>query len=191
VPYTPQIPDWFNTRKAAQVVAWFAMQSGGRINILKATKLVYLADRESMRTRDCPITGDNFVSMQFGPVNTNTYRYMRGEARARQDQWSRYVGRRDGHNLPLAGGVSESDLDELSRADLRVLRAVWEVHKDVDRFDLAQWTHKYCPEWRDPSGSSIPIEFATVYKTLEREDPVSLAEEIQAERGLRLRFLKG
>lgn len=60
------------------MVAFFAIKAGGLINILRATKLVYLADRLSMEKRDHAITGDNYVSMPFGPVNTNTYDYMNG-----------------------------------------------------------------------------------------------------------------
>ena len=38
--YVPEIPDWFEPRKAAQVTAFFALKAGGKINILKATKLI-------------------------------------------------------------------------------------------------------------------------------------------------------
>ena len=189
--YIPQIPDWFNPRKAAQVAAWFALKNGGKINILKAAKLIYLSDRMSMAKRDHPITGDNFVSMPFGPVNTYTYSYMCGVAPTKQAEWAEFIGPRWGDDLPLSQHLEESQFDELSRSELRFLQAVWEEFGDIDRFDLAEWTHKYCPEWRDPSGSSIPIDFATVFKHLDKPDPVGLAEELQAERGLLLSLSAG
>lgn len=187
--YEATVPAWFNTRKAAQVTAWFALKAGGRINVLKATKLIYLADRLSMEKRDCPITGDNFVSMKYGPVNTYTYSYMCGAAPAKLDEWREFIAPRENWVLPLARQIRMEDLDEISRADLRILDETWALYSDIDRFELAEWTHKYCPEWRDPSGSSIPIDFATVFKRLDKEDPVSLSEEIQAERGLRLSLM--
>lgn len=52
--FVPHIPDWFDTRRAAQVVAYFGRKAGGRINILRAAKLVYLADRLSMERREYP-----------------------------------------------------------------------------------------------------------------------------------------
>lgn len=185
--FVPSIPDWFDTRKAAQVTAWFAMRAGGRINILRATKLVYLADRLGMEWYERPLTGDDFVSMPFGPVNTYTYSYMKGKAPVRQDEWGDFVGVEIDHDLPLANPeLDDKDLDELSRADLKVLNATWDRFKDiVDQFDLAEWTHEYCPEWRNPHGSSIPIDFATVFDKLEKDRPVELAENIQAERELR------
>lgn len=183
--YIPYIPDWFETRKAAQVTAFFAMKAGGTINILRVTKLVYLADRLSMEKREHPITGDNFVSMPFGPVNTYTYSYMSGQARARTHEWSEFIGSERWHNLPLAKHLEIDDLDELSRADLKILDETWEAYKDIqDQFELADFTHQFCPEWRDPNGSSVPIDFATVYKRLNKDDPIELAEQIQAERAL-------
>ena len=182
--FIPAIPDWFNTRKAAQVVAFFAIKLDGKINILRATKLVYLADRLSMSKREHPITGDNFVSMKFGPVNTYTYSYMCGQASVRQDEWATFMGARSGHDLPLAKKIDVGALDELSRSDVAILEATWAEYKDIEKFKLAEWTHKFCPEWRDPNGSSIPIDFATVFKHLKKDDPVELAEEIQAERQL-------
>lgn len=181
--YVPHIPDWFETRKAAQVTAFFAKKAGGEINILRVTKLVYLADRLSMEKRDHPITGDNFVSMPFGPVNTYTYSYMKGVAPVRNNEWAEFVGSERWHKLPLARDIRIEDLDELSRADIKILEETWAAYKDVeDQFELADFTHRFCPEWRNPNGSSLPIDFATVYTRLKKSDPVDLAEQIQAER---------
>ena len=164
--------------------------SRGAINVLRATKLVYLSDRRSMNERDRPITGDDFVSMPFGPVNTYTYSYMNGEAADRRDQWSEFIAPRRNLLISLAStSISRDLLDELSRADTRMLDATWKEFNDIDRFELAEWTHKFCPEWRDPHGSSLPLHFATVFKKLEKPDPHELNDEIQAERALSLEFL--
>jgi len=182
--FTRQIPSWFSTRRAAQVTAFFAAKAGGRINILRATKLIYLADRASMKERDWPITEDNFVSMYFGPVNSFTYDLMKRETTQDQTEiWSEFVGERVRHDIPLSRPIKESDLDELSRADLRILGETWERYKDIeDQFMLAEWTHDNCPEWQDPGNSSVPIEFATVFKEINKADPAGLGNAIQAQR---------
>ena len=181
--FVPSIPEWFQTRKAAQVVAFFAAMAGGSINILKATKLVYLADRASMGQRDHPITNDTYVSMPFGPVNSFTYSYMNGVAPERREDWFEFIAPRRGHDLILARQVDvDEDLDELSRSDFRILRDTWEEFKEIDQFELADWTHKFCPEWQDPGKSSIPIDSSTIFKRLGKADPVDLAEDLQAER---------
>lgn len=182
--YVPYIPDWFSTRKAAQVTAYFALRSGGSINILMATKLVYLADRLSIERRDFPITNDQYVSMPFGPVNSFTYSYMNGQAPVRQEEWLEFISPRSGVTLRPSQELSIEDLDELSRGDLKVMDATWEEFKDIDRYELADWTHKFCPEWKNPNKSSIPIELATIFHALKKEHPVELAEDLQTERAL-------
>lgn len=181
--YVPAIPDWFQTRKAAQVVAFFAVKAGGTINILKATKLVYLADRRSIDKRDHPIINDNYASMPFGPVNSYTYNYIDGAAPVRQDQWLEFISPRNKNQIRLSRNVTiDEDLDELSRADIRILEETWNEFKDIDQFDLAEWTHKFCPEWKDPKGSSVPIDLATIFAALDKSDPVERAKDLQDER---------
>ncbi|CAN1562564.1 Domain of unknown function DUF4065 [Caulobacteraceae bacterium] len=183
--YVAHIPNWFSVRKAAQVTAFFASKAGGRINVLRATKLIYLADRNSMAAREHPVTGDNFVSMPFGPVNTYTYSLINGEVESKHAEiWAEFVAPRVKYEIPVVREVSADELDELSKADIRVLEATWDEFKDIDRYELAEWTHRFCPEWRDPGGSSVPIDFATVFKRLEKQEPIELAEQIQAERAL-------
>jgi uncharacterized phage-associated protein len=189
--YRPKTPEWFDTRKAAQVVAFFALKLGTKINILKATKLVYLADRLSIERRDHAITNDSYVSMPFGPVNTNTYDYMNGKGSIHQDEWSSFIANRADYDLPLAKGVTLDSLDELSRSDLKILEDTWEKFKDIDKYELADWTHRFCPKWPNPGESSIPIEFSTMFRKLEKADPGEMAEEIEAERKLRLDLLAG
>lgn len=189
--FIAKIPEWFSARRAAQVTAFFANEAGGRINILRATKLIYLADRMSMSLRDYPVTGDNFVSMPFGPVNTYTYSLMNGEVEQTYIHiWAEFVGPRAGYDIPLARAITHDELDELSRSDLRILGKTWEDFKEIDKYELADWTHQFCPEWRDPGRSSVPIDFATVYRRLDKSDPIELAEQIQAERALVASFEK-
>jgi hypothetical protein len=187
--FIPNTPDWFQTRRAAQVVAFFGLKAGGVINILRATKLVYLADRLSMERRDYSITGDNFVSMPFGPVNTNTYDYMNGRGSNKQDEWQKFISKRVNHDLPVTKGITFADLDELSKSDFAVLEETWTKFSDIEKYELAEWTHKFCPEWQNPGKSSIPIDFSTVYKKLGKPNPADIAEEIQAERKLILDLL--
>jgi len=180
--FTPRIPPWFNVRKASQVVAFFALREGGSINILKLVKLIYLADRQSLADRERPITGDEFIAMRFGPVNSITYDFAKGAANERRAEWSEFVGERRGHDITVKDGVTAEDLDELSRYEARVLSGIWMRFKDIERFQLAEWTHRYCPEWRDPGTSSVEISYADVFKVLGKAEPDELAAEITQDR---------
>lgn len=165
----------YDVNKAAQIVAFFAIKEGGSINVLKVSKLVYLAEREAMRIYDEPMMYDRLVSMPDGPVASVTLNFMNGN---NVDQrWSEFVAPRSGFSIPLAKrDVSIADLDHLSPADLDVLEALWGRFGDFDQYEIRDWTHvpENIPEWRDPEGSSTPINHAEVFEHLGK----SIAEEL-------------
>jgi uncharacterized phage-associated protein len=182
------IVESFNARKAAQVVAFFARESGGRINVLKLIKLVYLADRESMRNFDRPILFDQIVSMDHGPVNSATYDLVNGASDVSSD-WDSFVGPRAGHDVTLAReNIANEDLDELSRRDLKVLEAVWRRFKDYGKYQIRDWTHENCPEWENPQGSSAPIPYDRIFKFLGKKNAEQLSDFILESQNLRENF---
>ncbi|HTH08426.1 MAG TPA: Panacea domain-containing protein, partial [Acidovorax sp.] len=63
----------FNERKAAQAAACLLHKAGGSLSVLKLMKLMYLAERRSLKKYGDTITGDAFVSMPHGPVLSMTY----------------------------------------------------------------------------------------------------------------------
>ena len=58
----------FNEQKVAQMAAFLLARGKGKMKYLKLLKLLYLADRESMKRNGHPISGDSYVSMDHGPV---------------------------------------------------------------------------------------------------------------------------
>jgi uncharacterized phage-associated protein len=178
---------WFNVRKAAQVAAFFALKQGGQIHVLKLTKLIYLSDRAFMERYDVPITGDKLVSMDHGPVNSVTYNYINGTAES--PNWDTFMADGSRHMVALSrNDLTEDDLDELSDAEMRVLGEVWERFGHMDRFEIRDWTHKNCPEWDDPHGSSTPIKYAHVFKFLGKKNGDELEDRILAERRIATYF---
>jgi len=151
----------YNAKKAAQTIAYFTLKGGEeRLAVLKAIKLVYLADRESVSRHGFPIQDESRVSMPNGPVNSQTYSHIQGELDLAASGWSEFLRDREDHNLSLARPeITVDDLDELSDADIEVLDAVWARFGGMGRFELCDWTHSYdnVPEWEDPRGSSTPI----------------------------------
>jgi uncharacterized phage-associated protein len=174
---------WFNIRKAAQVSAYFALKEGGAINVLKLTKLVYLADRAFMQKYDAPLLDDELVSMDHGPVNSITYDCINGNQADRSD-WNEFVADRAGYAIGIAPGITVERLDELSRADLQVLDETWRTFGHMTQFQVRDYTHKHCPEWEDPRGSSHPIPYERVFKFLGKTDAAELAEAVRQERAV-------
>ena len=105
--------DSYSPRKAAQVIALLALRAGGGLDVLKAVKLVYLADRESMARHGFPILDELHVSMKHGPVNSTTYSHINGEVDLDGCGWTEFVLARENHMVAVAEGVAEDGLDEL------------------------------------------------------------------------------
>lgn len=169
----------FDIRKAAQVVSFLALKAGGTINVLKLSKLVYLAEREFMDRYDTPMFYDKLCSMPDGPVASITLNLINGNLE--DSIWSMFVSKRQGYDVSVAENISFEDLDSLSKADVKVLNSLWEKFGGYDRYALRDWTHVKAniPEWRDPMGSSIPIHHQDIFRYLNKEDSLALSEDIE------------
>lgn len=178
---------WFNVRKAAQVAAFFAREEGGQINVLKLSKLLYLADRKNMELHDSPISADVLVSMDHGPANSLTLDCLNGFATSRPG-WEDFVTGRENYTVGLTRDVKDEDLDELSRAELKTLRLVWTEFGKFNGFELRDWTHEHCPEWEDPHGTSVTIPYERVFKFLGKSNADDLAARVLEDRQLRMSF---
>jgi len=174
----------YNVRKAAQLVAFFATKQGGRINVLKLSKLVYLSDREHMSRYDMPILFDKLVSMDHGPVNSLTLNHINGMSYDERPEWTAFVSDRSEYEVGTSKpDIGIDDLDELSDAELDVLEYVWLTFGHMGKYQLRDETHRLCPEWEDPHGSSELIPYSRVFKFLGKNGDV-LAERVDTIRSL-------
>jgi uncharacterized phage-associated protein len=173
----------YDIPKAAQAVAYFALKSGGSINVLKLSKLLYLAERESMKRYDSPMFYDHLVSMPDGPVASITLYFIDGH---NEDAvWNQFVLPRSGFDISTVKDLSEDKLDNLSVADIEIFDDLWKQFGALDRYDLRDWTHKKenIPEWEDPNGSSYSIQHKDVFNHLGK-DGRSLENDIKEYRQL-------
>jgi uncharacterized phage-associated protein len=172
----------YNPRKAAQTIAYFASKNESRkIKVLKAIKLVYLADRESIARFGFPIQDEIRVSMPHGPVNSTTLSYINGEHEAEDSGWADFLSDRDNFEV-MAQVASPEDFDELSEADIICLDHVWNTFGDMNQWEIRDWTHDRAnlPEWEDPKGSSLPIPLERILLALGIENHVEAANQIRS-----------
>lgn len=114
-------------------------------------KLVYLAERENMRRYTATMTGDDYVSMQNGPVLSSLLRVMNQENGFRSELWdehARLSKKKDGE-YPSNTVVLKDHLDTtkyLSKSELTILDRIWELYKDKTKWELVDLTHEF-PEW--------------------------------------------
>jgi uncharacterized phage-associated protein len=173
----------YDIPKAAQAVAYFALKSGGSINVLKLSKLMYLAERESMKRYDSPMFYDELFSMPDGPVASITLNFINGDNE--EAAWSQFVLPRSGFDISAVKNVSPEMMDSLSAADLEILDDLWKQFGDFDRYKLRDWTHvkENIPEWKDPNGSSYSIQHKDVFAYLGK-DGASLQKDVEEYRQL-------
>lgn len=169
-----------NERKVTQMAAYFLHKRGGRMSHLKLMKLLYLADRESLRLYGFSISGDCLVSMPHGPVLSMTLNLMDGDIESRLDGWESLIATKENHELALKTELQADTLDELSKADTDVLEIIWQQFGKLSRWQIRDYTHHHCPEWEDPHGSSNPIRYEKLFQALGRpaDEAQRLAEQI-------------
>ena len=69
----------FGTRKIVEAAAVLLRSSQhGRMGRLRLLKLLYIADRESLRETGRPIVGTKLVAMDLGPVHSEVYDLIKG-----------------------------------------------------------------------------------------------------------------
>jgi uncharacterized phage-associated protein len=137
----------FDHQKATQALNFFAHKSGGRINKLKAIKLVYFADRYHLRKFGRPITNDEYFAMSYGPVNSGVkdIAEMSGFLGDKEAEYARkYLRIANSYDFESITHIDESVFSE---SDLEALAFAWGKFGNCDRFKLADMSHGY-PEWK-------------------------------------------
>ncbi len=176
----------FNERRVAQMAAYLLGRGKGRMNYLKLMKLLYLADRESMKRHAHSISGDRYVSMDHGPVLSQTFNLIKGAVQFAEQGWNHWIADRADYDVSLKRKAHREALDELSEADLEVLGDVYSKFGKMDQWKLVEYTHRYCREWKDPKGSSVPIEYETIFKALGRKpaEAKKMAVRVEQQRSI-------
>jgi uncharacterized phage-associated protein len=174
----------FNERKVSQMAAYFLQKRGGRMSHLKLMKLLYLAEREALRLYGDSMSGDCPVSMPHGPVLSMTLNLMDGDIESQAGGWDSLISAKENHELSLQTQLQLEDLDELSKADVKILESTWNQFGQLSRWEIRDYTHHHCKEWEDPHGSSRPISFEKLFQSLGRpaDEAKRMADHIEEQR---------
>jgi uncharacterized phage-associated protein len=152
----------YNPRKAAQAAAYLVGLNGGQMDTLSLIKILYLSDRKSLSQRGRPITTDAMVSMPHGPVLSRIYDEIKSKPEEDQVQpWYEYLTERQAHTISLRQPDPPSD--ELSQYERDILKETHARYGSFRPMELRTFTHRL-PEYRDPQGSSLPIDPELILK---------------------------
>ncbi|ENR5978994.1 TPA: SocA family protein [Klebsiella pneumoniae subsp. pneumoniae] len=165
-----EVSDMFCEERVAQMAAYLLSKDGGRMPYLKLMKLLYLSDRESMNRFGESLSGDHMVAMPHGPVLSRSLDMINGREQG-QEIWKSWVDKPDRYDLALKRQhFDRNDLDELSDSDLSILENVYCTFGHMDKWEIRDYTHEKCAEWKDPKGGSYPITPESVFSALGKSD---------------------
>ena len=144
----------FNLEKTIQAAAEFMRREPGKqMSYLRLIKLLYIADRECLKEKGRPVTGDSIVAMKNGPVLSHFYDIIKGE-HVESPRFNKFFDLR-GYKVILA---KDPGNDLLNRFELRKLHQISDHYAGKDEWEIVEETHQF-PEWKknNPGESSRPI----------------------------------
>lgn len=136
----------FNYKKATQMLNYFATKEGGKINRMKALKLIYFADRYHLRKYNRLITNDTYFAMDNGPVASACKDIAEASeytGRIEQSYSSNYIAICPPYELR---SKESPDFTILSKSDIEAMNFAWNKFGGLDEWGIVTETHKY-PDW--------------------------------------------
>ena len=175
----------FHPEKAVEAAAVLLKLHGRPMKYLGLLKMLYIADRIALKRMEQPITGDHYVSMDYGPVLSGVYDLIKGKPIDNAlPLWSKFISPRNEHLVSLLNDPGNADLCE---EEEKIIQQVYQNFGHLDPFLVAEWTHDL-PEWQDPHGSAIPIAVEDILRNVGKSDEE--IDEIQQE-AVREAYLDG
>jgi hypothetical protein len=146
----------FNTQKATEAAYLFIQREGGRLNVMKLAKLVYLLDRLSIAKRGIPVVGGVYFSMKNGPVTSELLDIINAGKLADDESstWEDLISDRKGHLVELR--KADIPIEFISEAEIRLIDEIYREHGTKDQWQIRDWCHQHCGEWTSlQSGRAI------------------------------------
>jgi uncharacterized phage-associated protein len=166
----------FDIDKSIAATAFIIRQAGGRYNVLPIVKVLYHANRTFLVRYGRTITGDRLVSMNAGPVVSQTYDLLKGSTAADPThllKWATFISPRHGNSVTL---LALPEMGYLSEKEIEVLKESQSVISKV-KTKLSDWSHAVFPEWKDPKGGSEDIDPKDILRSENKsEDEISEIE---------------
>jgi|ERR1035437_791902 hypothetical protein len=151
----------FNEAKATEAAGYLLKRNGSPMSYLKLIRLLYLADREALLRFGRPITTDCYVLTSQGPSLSQVNDLITASPVV-QSIWEHYISPLEG-NLQIALLQDTMELGELSEAEAELIDMILANYGQKDQLQLIK-DFRALPEWHDPQGTKIPLEYIDILK---------------------------
>jgi uncharacterized phage-associated protein len=149
-----------NIEKITQVAAFILRLSGHELTRLKLIKLMYIAERESLRRTGMPMTWDAAYSLPHGPILSTSLNLMRGDVV--HPYWSAHVRSQEDSNLVEL--IDDPGSSKLAPVEEQILGEVATQYREYSASELRNLSHKF-EEWVDPKGGRRSIARERILRT--------------------------
>lgn len=152
-----------------------------RMSRLRLLKLLYIAEREALKEKGRPITGDRISAMQHGPVLSDIYDMIK-DTHADPAPWPDFIASH--HNdVVLEGSPGTGDL---SRWEVNKLQEIWTRYENRSDWDIVDNVVHKLPEhieYGPKSNTSRPIPHKALLLLLglSEEDAEQILEDAREE----------
>ena len=165
----------FSFEKLRDAVTYFA----GRVDdldVLKAAKLIYLADRLHLHKYGRPITGDRYVHLEHGPVPALSLDYIRDLVdpknrafvpREKLELLRERIAVEEATPYPRLIATGEWEIEYLSESDIEVLDEIIAEYGHLSPWDCRELTHQHST-WLETSEHE-EIDFRLFFKDAPEE----------------------
>jgi len=151
----------FNYKKAVQALNYFAINSGGSLNKMKAIKLIWLSDRYHLRHKGRTITGDIYFALKFGPVASCTRDILENNSLSEEElEYKKTYIKPFGKYLYES--ISEFNPKVFSIAEVQVLDLMFHTYGHLTEFEISNLSHIF-PEWKKYE-SSLTGQFSSRFE---------------------------
>ena len=133
----------FDELRATQAAAQVVQFAQGKMNYLVLIKILYLADRESLKETGTTITGASFCNMEHGPVLSQVLDCVKDPRSC--PIWNKHFAKSE-YEVSLQCDPGDSELSDFDSETLR--RLAQQFHK-YSYSQMIDYVHKL-PEWKDP-----------------------------------------
>lgn len=173
------VPFKFNQQKAIQAVAFLLKQKHATRsdNYMRVLKLLYFADRESLKETGSPITGDRFVAMKHGPTLSRLVDLV-NQREVGNVEWDKYIERNE-YDIRL---INDPGNGKLCRYEIDLLKRIWEENRELGEWQVAMKSEDL-PEWKknNPGDSSQSIPLSDLLEAVGRCDWLDVITKRAAE----------
>jgi uncharacterized phage-associated protein len=153
--------------EATQAAAWLLnKEPGRRMDVVKLSKLLYLADREALKRWGLPIIGGRYCNMEHGPVVSRVVDAMKPVSERKGfTVWDEHLKRKEAEMVL----IEDPGRGRLHDAAIGLLDETFARYGAFPTWELRDRTHSL-PEYQDPGTSSLPIRPEVLLRHLGKSD---------------------